>query len=425
MIKGNRHCRRDAVHEPPRRDAGAVTVAYRSPAQERPRHGADQQGAGRDEHLGMGEVAMVLDGQQRIAGAADQHVGVGRQAGGKTGADGQPAVLGGRRRGRGPRPPARASKDPWRYPVTVARYTADLSYVDIPFTGLHMNIRKSLLGVSLGILAILVVDNYRSLFGVAPPWPDSFSRGSTSTGSRPSISWSEARKIGLDLDMIKMAYAEYYFTQGNLPRSMKDAGVTPHPYILARNNGTIEVRIDGKPDARIFWRPRPTNIRMEWDCVSPDVGNVGDRFDHCRYDPAYPPDLPVQETFSAQHRILFEFNRAGMDGASERERESLHQFLSRINANKSYHVASVVITGYADPMGPVKLNIRLAEQRAAYVRETVATMGIRRELISVRVIGADPRPIRSCSSSLPREERIDCYAASRRVDIAISGLRDL
>ena len=62
---------------------------------------------------------------------------------------------------------------------------------------------------------------------------------------------------------------------------------------------------------------------------------------------------------------------------------------------------------------------------SAYAREAFAALGIDRSQIHIRVIGADPKPPRACPEHMAREERIHCFAASRRVDIAVTVRNDI
>ena len=229
----------------------------------------------------------------------------------------------------------------------------------------------------------------------------------------------------LDLQMLRVGVTEYFMTNDGLPRNFETADIPAPPHTRLLENGSIEYLASGRPAARVLWRLRPTAVRMEWDCVSPDIVNLSERVPGCRYAPSFQPDEPIRIDYASNHRLLFEFDRSGEDGLSAGERAAFQQFLSNTTRKPAHYPRAVQITGYADPMGDSKRNIRLAEGRAAYAREALAASGIDRGMINVRVIGADPRPARDCPASLPREERIQCFGSSRRVDIMLSGQRDL
>lgn len=229
----------------------------------------------------------------------------------------------------------------------------------------------------------------------------------------------------LDLQMLRVGVTEYFMTNDRLPRKFEDAGMPAPPHTRLTDNGSIEYLAGGRPTARVLWRLRPTSLRMEWDCVSPDIVNVTQRVQGCRYAPSFKTDEPIRVDYSAEHRLLFEFDRSGETGLSDGERAAFQQYLDNAVVKPGYHPLAVQITGYADPMGDAKRNIRLAEGRAAYAREAIAALGMDRSAINVRIIGADPRPARDCPAGMPREERIQCFGPSRRVDIVLSGKRDI
>jgi outer membrane protein OmpA-like peptidoglycan-associated protein len=228
-----------------------------------------------------------------------------------------------------------------------------------------------------------------------------------------------------DLATLRVAVAEYYQTMGSLPRTFKEVEIPDLPHTRFLENGAIEYLAGGRTTARVLWLPRPTTLRLDWDCLSPDIVNIAQRVQGCRYSPSLKPAGPIQEAYSTSHRLLFEFDHSDDTGLSDADRVAFQQFLTNAAVKPGYHPLAVQITGYADPMGDAKRNLRLAEGRAAYAREALAALGIDRAAINLRIIGADPRPVRDCPASLPREERIQCFSLSRKVDIVVSGTRDL
>jgi outer membrane protein OmpA-like peptidoglycan-associated protein len=287
---------------------------------------------------------------------------------------------------------------------------------------------------ALGILAgvLLLPWHYLQTTPHAPsplhlPWPGDLVTPSQAAPavSRETISLTEVRAMVADMAPLRVAFAEFYMTNDSLPRNFDDVGLPAPPHTRLLGNGSIEYLAGGRPAARVFWRARPTSLRIDWDCVSPDIVNLAERVQGCRYLPSFRPDDPIRVNYSHNHRLLFEFDRSSEEGLSAGERTAFQQFLANALRKPGYHPQAAQITGYADPMGDAKRNIRLAEGRAAYVREALAAVGLDRSAINVRVIGADPRPVRDCPASLSREERIQCFGASRRVDIVLSGQRDL
>ena len=282
----------------------------------------------------------------------------------------------------------------------------------------------------LGILAgVLLMLQWRH-FKTTPDAPNPSRAQVTPNQAAPAItggtiSAAEVRAMILDLQMARMAIAEYFMTYDSLPRKFEDAHMPAPPHARLLENGSIEYRAGGRPTARVLWRLRPTKLRMEWDCVSPDIVNISERVEGCRYAPSFTPDDPIRLDDVHNHQVLFEFGRSYEEGLSTGERTAFQQFLDSFVLQPSYHPRGVQITSYADSTGDTKRNIRLAESRAAYVREVLAASGIDGSMINVLVIGTDPQPARDCPASLPREERIQCLGPSRRVDIRLSGQQDM
>jgi outer membrane protein OmpA-like peptidoglycan-associated protein len=288
--------------------------------------------------------------------------------------------------------------------------------------------------LALGIVAcILMLQWYYDETMTGTPTPLHFlwgqdqatpAQGSPAT-TRETISTAEMYAMMQDMASLRVAIADYFMTNETLPRNFDEAQITAPPHSRLLQNGSVEYLAGGRPTARVLWRLRPTSMRLEWDCISPDIANISQRSGNCRYVPSFKPDDPIQMGYTYNHRLLFEFDRSSAEGLSEGERKAFQQFLAQATLKPAYHPQAVQITGYADPMGDARRNIELAEGRAAYAREAAAAQGIDRSSINVRVIGADPKPLRNCPADLPREERIECFGLSRRVDITISGQRDL
>ena len=87
----------------------------------------------------------------------------------------------------------------------------------------------------------------------------------------------------VDLAGLRVAVAVYYQTTGSLPRTFKDAEMPAPPNTRLLENGSIEYLAGGRTTARVFWQPRPSTLRLEWDCVSPDIANIAQRVETCCY----------------------------------------------------------------------------------------------------------------------------------------------
>ena len=83
---------------------------------------------------------------------------------------------------------------------------------------------------------------------------------------------------------------------------------------------------------------------------------------------------------------------------------------------------SVLIVGHTDPTGPKAMNDKLSKQRAESVKEYLVSKGVDPSRIKTDGKGgAEPLAKTQNCDSLPRTEKIACYAPDRRVEIEVVG----
>jgi OmpA-OmpF porin, OOP family len=89
---------------------------------------------------------------------------------------------------------------------------------------------------------------------------------------------------------------------------------------------------------------------------------------------------------------------------------------------KGMHYDSVLVVGHTDPTGPKAMNEKLSKRRAEAVKQYLVSKGVDPKLIKIEGKGgAEPLPKTHNCDSLPRAEKIACYAPDRRVDIEVAG----
>jgi outer membrane protein OmpA-like peptidoglycan-associated protein len=89
---------------------------------------------------------------------------------------------------------------------------------------------------------------------------------------------------------------------------------------------------------------------------------------------------------------------------------------------RGMHYDSVLIVGHTDPTGPKAMNEKLSKRRAEAVKQYLVSKGVDPKLIKTEGKGgAEPLPKTQNCDSLPRAEKIACYAPDRRVDIEVAG----
>jgi len=89
---------------------------------------------------------------------------------------------------------------------------------------------------------------------------------------------------------------------------------------------------------------------------------------------------------------------------------------------KGMQYDSVLIVGHTDPTGPKVMNDKLSKQRAESVKQYLVSKGVDPSRIKTEGKGgAEPLAKTQDCDSLPRVEKIACYAPDRRVEIEVVG----
>lgn len=253
------------------------------------------------------------------------------------------------------------------------------------------------------------------------------------TGNAAKMSWGEGRDTTSLFRLIKIANAVHYSEGGGLLRDIRYLNESNgtnkwKKKVKIHSSGVFEFYPGGKPDKKVFFIPKRSkfnNPYFSWSCISRDYYNINYHIKECRFDKNYRLPERIQEERVRTHRILFKFNQSGEEGLSKYGQGKFKKFLLEITPTDYNQIVLVEITGYTDPMGSSRRNIKLADSRVAYVREAFAELGIDRHRISTRVIGADPKPVKPCPQTMLREERIECFAQSRRAVIKVTYKEDL
>jgi OOP family OmpA-OmpF porin len=89
---------------------------------------------------------------------------------------------------------------------------------------------------------------------------------------------------------------------------------------------------------------------------------------------------------------------------------------------KGMQYDSVLVVGHTDPTGSKAMNDKLSRQRAQSVKQYLISKGVDPKRIKTEGKGgAEPVEKTQNCDSLPRAEKIACYAPDRRVDIEVVG----
>jgi hypothetical protein len=185
-------------------------------------------------------------------------------------------------------------------------------------------------------------------------------------------------------------------------------------------NGSVEIRPPLSLGGRYYLVPRPPSASgIVWDCITPDISWMRYVAVGCIYDDSFKPEAPILAEAGTAHTLYFEFNKSDDQGATPENLEQFEKFVSSLFAPYVRQLRQVEITAYADPVGSSKNNLRVANARAAYVREALVARGVPRDLILARVIGAESEEALKCSQESDDVARERCFRATRRVDIRV------
>ncbi|MFJ3053830.1 OmpA family protein [Pseudomonas nitroreducens] len=126
----------------------------------------------------------------------------------------------------------------------------------------------------------------------------------------------------------------------------------------------------------------------------------------------------TETRLSLRSDVLFHFGKSGYSDITDVGHAELRKIAEAI---KSQHVESVEVGGHADPIGSVQSNQRLSEARAQTVKSVLLQLGVGTE--AIRAVGyGSSEPVVQCDGG-SRNDRINCNAPNRRVDLLIRGKR--
>lgn len=123
----------------------------------------------------------------------------------------------------------------------------------------------------------------------------------------------------------------------------------------------------------------------------------------------------VYDNYAFSGDLLFRFSRAADSDLSSSGREAIAQFAAMLK-QKNATDKKIVVTGFTDPIGDEKANMRLGQRRADTVKDMLVRSGIPATNITTQSMG-ESRVTQQCSG--PVAQQIQCYAHERRVIISV------
>lgn len=178
-----------------------------------------------------------------------------------------------------------------------------------------------------------------------------------------------------------------------------------------------------------------TRLDYQWTSNIGSGSNVGTRPDNSSLSlgvayrfgqetPMAPVVVPSVETkrFDLKSDVLFNFDKSTLKPEGQQMLDDLFMQLKNVHPTGG----STTVIGYTDRIGSEKYNQKLSEERARSVVNYLVNKGIPEDKISARGMGkADPVTGDTCNGVKPRKALIECLAPDRRVEIEITGTREV
>ncbi len=131
------------------------------------------------------------------------------------------------------------------------------------------------------------------------------------------------------------------------------------------------------------------------------------------------PVVITPERINLSADALFAFDKSGAEDMLPQGKRELDELASTLREYQQMGESRIIITGHTDRKGSDAYNMRLSTQRAVTVANYLANQGVNPNTISANGAG-ETQPITQCSTTLPRQQEIDCLQPDRRVTIDVT-----
>lgn len=125
----------------------------------------------------------------------------------------------------------------------------------------------------------------------------------------------------------------------------------------------------------------------------------------------------IVEKYNFSSEALFAFNKSGIEYIVLGGKHKLDKLIA--DTNTWQQVEAIEVHGYADELGSPAYNQTLSEARANTVRDYLKLNGAKANIIAIGYGATDS--VSACSIKQPREKRIECLQADRRVELVVRG----
>lgn len=128
---------------------------------------------------------------------------------------------------------------------------------------------------------------------------------------------------------------------------------------------------------------------------------------------------PIKERINLRADALFEFDKSGAQNVLPQGQRELVALAEKLRQYQQLGETRIVITGHTDRKGDDSYNMNLSIKRAQTVRSYLISQGINSNSIIATGAG-ETQPVKQCSTTLPRQQEIDCLQPNRRVTVDVT-----
>ncbi|MEJ8815772.1 OmpA family protein [Variovorax ureilyticus] len=133
--------------------------------------------------------------------------------------------------------------------------------------------------------------------------------------------------------------------------------------------------------------------------------------------PPPPPPSPARRmSFTVSSDVLFAFGKGNYESITPQGRAELRKIAEKLRAQPTDNVSTITVRGHADAIGSAASNQLLSEQRARTVKRVLTEEGLTSARIRTEGVGSR-EPVVSCPAAGTQQQRIDCNAPNRRVEL--------
>ncbi|HTS52900.1 MAG TPA: OmpA family protein [Burkholderiales bacterium] len=206
----------------------------------------------------------------------------------------------------------------------------------------------------------------------------------------------------------------------------KTAPATPAPIVVAVAQPTKQGPAGSAPASIAMSQPKPEPVYVVPLSPAPPAAK-----EERALEPVEPRSMSHDETIAAlaetplmsePDKLTFSAGALFALGSNKIKSSGQDKLDEMVEQLKGMHYDKVIIVGHTDPTGSKAMNDKLSKRRAQAVRAYLVSKGVDGKRIQTEGKGgSEPLPKTQSCDTLPRMDKIVCYAPDRRVEVEVVG----